>query len=57
MHATIPALPHGIHQVLRTGINLGDSNNQLAGLFNRAEGKLLANGMAVLIKLGFGFLT
>lgn len=57
MHATIPALPHGIHQVLRSGFNLGDSNNHLTGLFDRAEGKLLANGMAVLIKLGFGFLT
>lgn len=57
MHATIPALPHGIHQVLRTGFNLGDSNDHLAGLFDRAEGKLLANGMVVLIKLGFGFLT
>lgn len=57
MHATIPALPHGIHHILRTGINFGDSNNQLAGLFDRAEGKLLASGMAALIKLGFGFLT
>ncbi|MEK6736796.1 MAG: hypothetical protein AABY47_09510 [Pseudomonadota bacterium] len=57
MHATIPALPHGIHYILRSGIRLGESNGSLAGLMNRIEGTLLANGMAVLIKLGFGFLT
>ncbi len=57
MHATLPALPQGIRHILRTGLELGDSDNRLSGLLNRAEGKLLANGMAVLIKLGFGFLT
>ena len=57
MHATLPALPQGIHHILRTGLQLGESENRLSGLMNRAEGQLLANGMAILIKLGFGFLT
>ena len=57
MHATIPALPQGVHHILTSGIRLGEANDNLAGLLDRAEGKLLANGMAVLIKLGFGFLT
>lgn len=57
MHATIPALPQGIHHILRTGIRLGEANGQLSGLLDRAEGMLLANGMAALIKLGFGFLV
>lgn len=56
MHATLPAMPSGIHHLLKSGLNLGESNRELAGLLSRAEGKLLANGMAALIKLGFGFL-
>ncbi len=57
MHATIPALPEGIHHILRSGLKLGETNSDLARFLNLAEGKLLANGMALLIKLGFGFLT
>jgi hypothetical protein len=57
MHATIPALPKGIHHLLRSGLKLGESNSNLARFLNLAEGKLLANGMAILVKLGFGFLT
>lgn len=56
MHATIPALPDGIHYILKSGIKLGESTGSLAGLLNRMEGTMLATGMAVLIKLGFGFL-
>ena len=56
MHATLPALPEGIHQILRNGFQIGEASGNLAGLLSRAEGKILANGMAVLIKLGFGFL-
>jgi len=57
MHATIPAMPQGIHQILKSGIESGEMSGELAGLLSRAEGTLLAKGMAVLIKLGFGFLT
>ncbi|OQW41962.1 MAG: hypothetical protein A4S08_02230 [Proteobacteria bacterium SG_bin4] len=56
MHATLPALPQGIHQILRNGFQVGKASGNLASLLSRAEGKLLANGMAILIKLGFGFL-
>ena len=56
MHATLPALPQGIHQILRNGFQVGEASGNLASLLSRAEGKLLANGMAILIKLGFGFL-
>ena len=56
MHATIPALPDGIHYILKSGIQLGEANDMLSGLLNRMEGKMLAAGMAVVIKLGFGFL-
>lgn len=56
MHATIPALPGGIHYILKSGIQLGEADGALSGLLNRMEGTMLAAGMAVMIKLGFGFL-
>ena len=56
MHATIPTLPDGIHYILKSGIQLGEADGTLSGLLNRMEGKMLAAGMAVMIKLGFGFL-
>ncbi|QOJ20643.1 MAG: hypothetical protein HRU77_08005 [Gammaproteobacteria bacterium] len=56
MHATIPALPDGIHYILKSGIQLGETDGSLDGLLDRMEGTLLATGMAALIKLGFGFL-
>lgn len=56
MHATIPALPDGIHYILKSGIQLGETDGSLDGLLDRMEGMLLATGMAALIKLGFGFL-
>lgn len=56
MHATIPALPDGIHYILKSGIELGEADGTLSGLLNRMEGTMLAAGMAVMIKLGFGFL-
>ncbi len=57
MHATIPTLPHGVHHILKSGTTTGELDGQLAGLLDRTSGKILANGMAVLIKLGFGFLV
>lgn len=56
MHATIPALPDGIHYILKSGIQLGEADDTLSGFLNRMEGTMLAAGMAVMIKLGFGFL-
>jgi len=57
MHATIPVLPHGIHLLLTSGFQLSEADNKLTDLMNLAEGKLLANGMAMLIEMSFGFLT
>lgn len=56
MHATIPCLPNGIQHLTRSGIEFGELNGQLEGLFDRATGRLVASGMAKLIELGFGFL-
>ena len=56
MHATIPSLPYGVHQLLLTGVKSGEQSGKLTGLLDRAEGWMLANGMAALVKLGFGFL-
>lgn len=56
MHATLPAMPEGIHHILTSGVQSGEVSGELPGLLNLAEGKILAAGMAALIKLGFGFL-
>jgi len=56
MHATIPSLPQGIHYLIKSGIDTGELNGELAGLLDRAGGRILAQGMAKLIKAGFGFL-
>lgn len=53
MHATIPSLPQGIHHLLRAGFE----SDELKGLLDRAGGRLLAETMAKLIRLGFGFLV
>ncbi len=56
MHATIPTLPAGIHSLTLSGLRNGEVSGQLEGLFDRAAGRLIADGMAKLIELGFGFL-
>ena len=38
MHATIPALPDGIHYILKSGIQLGESTGNLGGMLNRRHG-------------------
>jgi len=57
MHATIPSLPKGVQHLMKNGLLTGELNGELAGLFDRTAGQLLALGMATVIKLGFGFLV
>ncbi|RLA22628.1 MAG: hypothetical protein DRQ62_07690 [Gammaproteobacteria bacterium] len=57
MHATIPTLPYGVQQLIRGGTLTGELNGELGDLFDRTTGRLLAQGMATMIKLGFGFLV
>ncbi|VAW58597.1 hypothetical protein MNBD_GAMMA11-2099 [hydrothermal vent metagenome] len=56
MHATIPAFPSGIQNLLFSGFKSGELSGALEGLIDRGAGRLLAQGMARLIELGFGFL-
>lgn len=57
MHATIPALPEGILQLLASGAQAVDRDRDLTALIDRNSGILLSHGMAKLIELGFGFLV
>lgn len=57
MHATIPAMPEGILQLLSSGAKSAERDETLSGLIDRSGGILLAHGMAKLIELGFGFLV
>lgn len=57
MHATIPSMPQGIQYLIQSGTQTGELSGELEGLFDRAAGRLIASGMATLIKLGFGFLV
>lgn len=53
MHATIPALPHGIHYLMRSGF----ARIQITQVLDQIGGHLLAETIAKAIKLGFGFLV
>ena len=52
MHAGFPCFSQDIQRVMR----LGTAEAKLPGLVDAAGGKLIANGMALLLKLGFGYL-
>ncbi|MHB0984956.1 MAG: hypothetical protein ACYC05_05095 [Sulfuricella sp.] len=51
MHAAFPRFPEEIHRVMRLGAGAG----AMPQLLEAAGGTLLANGMAILLKLGFGY--
>jgi len=51
MHAGFPCFTHNLQHVLKLGSNEANSSKMLEA----AGGTLLATGMAVLLKLGFGF--
>ena len=52
MHAGFPYFTQDIQEVLR----LGSQESNMSGLVDTVGGPLLAGGMAVLLKLGFGFI-
>jgi len=51
MHAGFPCFTHDIQQVMRLGAKTGEMPEALEAV----GGTLLASGMAVLLKLGFGY--
>lgn len=53
MHATIPALPHGIHYLMHSGF----ARTQVTQLLDQFSGRVLAEALAGAVKLGFGFLV
>lgn len=53
MHATIPTLPQGIHYLMHSGFD----RTRLPQLIEQISGHILAETIAVAIKLGFGFLV
>jgi len=52
MHAAFPGVTQGIHEVMRLGAREG----KIPGLPEQVGGTFLAHGMALLLKVGFGFL-
>ncbi len=56
MHATLPSFPLSIQHLLYNGMKDGERTRDLDGIVDLAGGRILAEGMAVLLKLGFGFL-
>jgi len=56
MHAGFSCLLPGLQQTLKLGANTAVAAGELPAFLDRAGGRLLANGMAVLLRLGFGYL-
>ncbi len=52
MHASFPCFPKEINHVMQ----LGTADSKVSELFDRAGGRLLAKGIAILLELGFGFI-
>lgn len=56
MHATLPTFPSGVQTLLYSGARAGQAANELTGLLDLAGGRILAEGIAAILKMGFGFL-
>ena len=56
MHAGFPYLTPHLQQTLKLGANTAVGTGELPAFLNQASGRLLADGMAILLKLGFGYL-
>lgn len=57
MHAGISWYTNSINHVIQLGEKAGIDVSGFAELFNRSSGVVMANGMAMLVKLGFGYLV
>jgi hypothetical protein len=56
MHAGFPCLMPDLQRVLQLGVQTGHAADELPEFLDRLGGRALAAGMALLVKLGFGYL-
>lgn len=56
MHAGFPCLFPNLQKTLRLGSNAAIDAGELPAVLDKVEGRLLAGGMAVALRLGFGYL-
>ena len=56
MHAGLSCYSNSINEVIRLGERAGLDFSNFSKLFNRSSGILMAEGMALLVKLGFAYL-
>jgi len=56
MHAGFPVLLPNLQKTLRLGSNAAIDAGELPAALDKVQGRLLANGMAVALRLGFGYL-
>ena len=56
MHAGFPCFYPQLQEVVKLGANSRDDSGELPIILDKVSGRLLASGMAVLVKLGFGAL-
>jgi len=56
MHAGFPTFSRDIQQVMQLGTQLGTKNNELPAALEAVGGTILSEGIAVLLKLGFGYI-
>ncbi|WFP49274.1 hypothetical protein PL263_14340 [Methylomonas sp. EFPC3] len=56
MHAGFPCLLPNLQKTLKLGANAAIDAGELPAVLDKAQGRLLAGGMAVALRLGFGYL-
>ena len=55
MHAAFPRFTKEVHQIMQLGLRNGAQIARSSKVLDEVKGKLLAEGMAALLKFGFGF--
>jgi hypothetical protein len=56
MHAGFPCLLPNLQKTLKLGAKAATQAGELPAVLDKAQGRLLAGGMAVALRLGFGYL-